>query len=59
MAMYAPNQLHAVPLAELQPDPTQPRKYLDPLALEEASSRPKFIIPFQIRKYARTGTIKA
>jgi len=32
MATYAPNQLHAVPLAELQPDPTQPRKYLDPLA---------------------------
>jgi len=32
MATYAPNQLHAVPLAELQPDPMQPRKYLDPLA---------------------------
>ena len=32
MARYAPNQLHQVPLAELQPDPTQPRKYLDPLA---------------------------
>ena len=38
MATYAPNQLHAVPLAELQPDPTQPRKYLDPLALEELTA---------------------
>jgi len=38
MAMYAPNQLHAVPLAELQPDPMQPRKYLDPLALEELTA---------------------
>jgi len=38
MATYAPNQLHAVPLAELQPDPTQPRKYLDPLAIEELTA---------------------
>jgi ParB family transcriptional regulator, chromosome partitioning protein len=38
MATYAPNQLHAVPLAELQPDPTQPRKYLDPMALEELTA---------------------
>jgi ParB family chromosome partitioning protein len=38
MATYAPNQLHAVPLAELQPDPTQPRKYMDPLALEELTA---------------------
>ncbi len=38
MATYAPNQLHAVPLAELQPDPMQPRKYLDPLALEELTA---------------------
>ena len=28
MAMYAPNQLHQVLLAEIQPDPTQPRKYV-------------------------------
>jgi hypothetical protein len=27
MAMYAANQLYAVPLAELQPDPMQPRNY--------------------------------
>jgi hypothetical protein len=38
MATYAPNQLRSVPLAELQPDPTQPRKYLDPLALEELTA---------------------
>ena len=38
MATHAPNQLHAVPLAELQPDPTQPRKYLDPLAFEELTA---------------------
>ncbi|MDO9227945.1 MAG: hypothetical protein Q7U03_00110 [Syntrophales bacterium] len=38
MATYAPNQLHSVPLAELQPDPAQPRKYLDPLALEELTA---------------------
>ena len=38
MATYTPNQLHAVPLAELQPDPTQPRKYLDPQALEELTA---------------------
>ena len=35
MTTYAPNQLHSVPLTELQPDPMQPRKYVDPLALEE------------------------
>jgi len=38
MAMFAPNQLHCVPLAELQPDPMQPRKYLDPQALEELTA---------------------
>jgi len=30
MATYVKNQLYMVPLAELQPDPTQPRKYIDP-----------------------------
>lgn len=38
MTMYAPNQLHSVPLTELQPDPMQPRKYVDPLALEELTA---------------------
>ena len=31
MASYLPNQLYQVPLAELQPDPAQPRKYMDPV----------------------------
>ena len=34
MATYVPNQLYQVPLAELQPDPAQPRKYMDPAARE-------------------------
>ncbi len=38
MTTYASNQLHMVPLAELQPDPAQPRKYMDPLALEELTA---------------------
>ena len=29
MATYVPNQLYQVPLAERQPDPAQPLKYLD------------------------------
>jgi len=32
MATYVKNQLYQVPLAEIQPDPTQPRKYMDPVA---------------------------
>ena len=38
MTTYAPNQLHSVPLAELQSDPNPPRKYVDPLALEELTA---------------------
>jgi ParB-like chromosome segregation protein Spo0J len=30
--------LYQVPLAELQPDPAQPRKYMDPAALEEMTA---------------------
>ena len=33
MLTYEINRLYQVPLAELQPDPTQPRKYIDPVAL--------------------------
>ncbi len=44
MATYAPNQLHSVPLAELQPGPTQPRKYFDPLALEEFSTEDREMV---------------
>ena len=60
MATYAPNQLHRVPLAELQPDPAQPRKYMDPQALEEltASVRQNGIIePVVCRQDTRTGLI--
>jgi len=35
---YTPSQLYPVPLAELQSDPNQPRKYLDPQALEELTA---------------------
>ncbi len=38
MTTYASNQLHMVPFAELQPDPAQPRKYVDPLALAELTA---------------------
>ena len=58
--MYAPNQLHQVPLAELQPDPTQPRKYMDPVALDEltASVRQMGIIqPVVCRQDPATGLV--
>jgi ParB family chromosome partitioning protein len=35
---YLPNQLYQVPLAEIQPDPAQPRKYIDPVALDEMTA---------------------
>ena len=35
---YTPNQIYSVPLAELQSDPNQPRKYLDSQALEELTA---------------------
>jgi len=37
MATYVPNQLYQVPLAELQPDPAQPRDgpYLDPFSCSQ------------------------
>jgi hypothetical protein len=38
MASYLPNQLFQEPLAELQPDPTQPRKYMDPAVLDEMTA---------------------
>jgi hypothetical protein len=37
-ATYLPNQLYQVPLAEIQPDPAQPRKYIDPVALDEMTA---------------------
>ena len=38
MAAYVPNQLYQAPLAELQSDPAQPRKYMDPAALDEMTA---------------------
>ncbi len=38
MATYEKNQLYQVPLAELQPDPGQPRKYMEPVALDELTA---------------------
>ena len=60
MATYTPNQLHQVPLAELQPDPTQPRKYLDPQALEELTasvSQIGIIEPIVCRQDRETGLV--
>jgi ParB family chromosome partitioning protein len=41
MTTYVKNQLYMLPLAELQPDPTQPRKYIDPVALAELTASVK------------------
>ncbi len=38
MATYEKNQLYSVPLAEIQADPGQPRKYMDPVALDELTA---------------------
>ncbi|MDA8126838.1 MAG: ParB/RepB/Spo0J family partition protein [Deltaproteobacteria bacterium] len=35
---YQPGQLYQVALAEIQSDPNQPRKYMDPAALEELTA---------------------
>ena len=35
---YVSNQLYQVPLTERQPDPDQPRHYLDPQALDELAA---------------------
>jgi ParB family chromosome partitioning protein len=58
MATYVPNQLYQVPLAELQPDPAQPRKYMDPAALEELTasvSKMGIIEPVVCRQDGATG----
>ena len=60
MMTYAPNQLHSVPLAEIQPDPTQPRKYFDPLALAELTasvSQVGIIEPVVCRQDPQTGLV--
>jgi ParB family transcriptional regulator, chromosome partitioning protein len=35
---YARNQLYLIPVSELQPDPDQPRKFIDPAALQELTA---------------------
>ncbi len=60
MAAYLPNQLFQVPLAELQPDPAQPRKYMDPVALDEMTAsvgQVGIIQPVVCRQDAATGLV--
>ena len=57
---YSPNQLYQVPLAEIQPDPAQPRKYIDPAALEELTasiSQVGIIQPVVCRQDPATGLV--
>jgi ParB family chromosome partitioning protein len=35
---YEKGQLYHIPLSDLQPDPNQPRKFMDPLALDDLSA---------------------
>jgi ParB family transcriptional regulator, chromosome partitioning protein len=35
---FVPGRLYEMPLADLQPDPNQPRKYIDPAALDELTA---------------------
>ena len=60
MASYLPNQLYQVPLAELQPDPAQPRKYMDPVALDEMTAsvgQVGIIEPVVCRQDPATGLV--
>ena len=60
MAAYLPNQLFQVPLAELQPDPAQPRKYMDPVALDEMTAsvgQVGIIQPIVCRQDPATGLV--
>jgi len=57
---YMPNQFYAVPLAELQADPNQPRKYFDPQALEELTSsvvQHGILDPILFRQDKKTGVL--
>ena len=38
---FVPGRLYEMPLTDLQPDPNQPRKYLDPAALDELTESVK------------------
>jgi hypothetical protein len=57
---YTPGQLYSVPLAELQADPNQPRKYLDPQALEELTAsvaQHGILEPILFRQDKQTGLL--
>jgi ParB family chromosome partitioning protein len=57
---YTPGQLYSVPLAELQADPNQPRKYLDPQALEELTAsviQHGILEPILFRQDKNTGLL--
>jgi ParB family transcriptional regulator, chromosome partitioning protein len=58
MATYQKNQLYTVALDELRPDPGQPRRYMDPVALDELSasvSRMGIVQPIVCRQDPATG----
>ncbi len=60
MASYLPNQLYQAPLAELQPDPEQPRKYMDSAALDEMTAsvgQVGIIEPVVCRQDPATGLV--
>jgi ParB family chromosome partitioning protein len=60
MPTYEKNKLYMVPLAEIQPDPSQPRKYFDPVALEELTASIKqmgIIEPVVCRQDPATGLV--
>jgi ParB family chromosome partitioning protein len=60
MTTYLPGQLYQVPLAELQPDPAQPRKYMDSVALDEMTAsvgQVGIIEPVVCRQDPATGLV--
>jgi len=57
---YKPNQLYAVPLSDLQADANQPRKFLDPQALEELTAsvtQHGILEPILFRQDKKTGVL--
>lgn len=59
-ATYVRNQLYSIPLKDLQPDPEQPRKYLDTQALEELTAsiaQHGILEPILFRQDQQTGLL--
>lgn len=57
---FVRNQLYLVPLKDLQPDPDQPRKYLDPAALDELTAsiaQHGILEPILFRRDAQTSLL--